>query len=68
MEDDHKIEKSTILSDLDRITNNYQIYAESHKNYTALEEQFNAFREDYEHNCKVIESHTQSLSYIIFVI
>ena len=60
-EENHKKEKETILKELDRITENYQKYAESHKTLIVLEEQFQKLKSDYEHNYTVLLSYQDSI-------
>lgn len=62
LEEEHKSEKEGILNELDKISTNYKMYAESHKNYTSFEEQFKNLQKDYHHNYKVLTSYQENLS------
>jgi hypothetical protein len=60
-----KLEKANIFEELEKITSNYKLYSESHKNYLNVENEFNNLKKDYLHNNKVIKSYSDSLRYIV---
>ena len=68
LENSFKVEKENILNELDKIMKNYKIYAESHKNYLSLENDFNNLKKDYLHNSKVIKSYSDSLRFIYLIL
>jgi hypothetical protein len=61
-EEEYKQEKESIFAELDKITGNYKMYAESYKNYHNLEEQFKNMQNDYNHNYKVLINYQESIT------
>lgn len=59
--EEHHIEKSKILNELDRISLNYKTYAEAYKKYSLIEEELKNLKKDYQHNYKVLISYEESL-------
>jgi len=54
-------EKEEMLSQLDRITNNYKLYSDYYSKYFDLEEKLTKLETDYKHNSKVMSHFKESL-------
>lgn len=65
MENDYKIEKATILSELDRISKNYQIYAESHKQFAQFKNEYQLLLRERTQNNKVLVNYTETIKSLL---
>ena len=58
-EKEFQIDKENILAELENISSNYKLYAESHQNYNKLDEQFKKLQRDYNCDNKGIKSYEE---------
>ena len=65
MENEYKLEKATILSELDKITNNYKLYAESYKQLPKIQNEYTALMNKYKQNNKVIENYLDNIKQLL---
>jgi len=50
-----------MVSQLDKITNNYKLYSDYYSKYFSLVEKINLLEKDYKHNTKVMNNFKESL-------
>ncbi len=67
-EKDFEFEKATILKELDTISNNYKLYAESYKNFSILDEQYRNLQKDYNHNYNLFMCYQDNTRFVIFLL
>ena len=60
-DEEYRVEKARILSELDKISANYITYAEGYKNSTAKEHRIKNLQNDYNHNYKVLTGYQESI-------
>jgi hypothetical protein len=65
LENEYKLEKATILSELDKITNNYKLYAESYKQLPKIQNEYTALMNKYKQNNKVIENYLDNIKQLL---
>lgn len=65
MENDFKIEKKTFLSELEKISNNYQMYAESYKQIPKIRNDYQILQVKYNQNNKVIENYQENIKSLL---
>lgn len=58
-----EVEKEEMISQLDRITNNYKLYSDYYSKYFELVDKITVLENDYRHNYKVMGGFKESLKY-----
>jgi len=56
-----EVKKEEMISQLDRITNNYKLYSDYYSKYFEIVEKLRLLENDYKHNFKVMSSFKESL-------
>ena len=62
-DDRHKIEKTSLMNDLDKIMTNYKIYAESHRSVNNLKNEMEKLKNEYEHNYNILKKDQHFIKY-----
>lgn len=62
MQEEHLKEKTLIFNELDRISQNYKEYAESHKKIQEMDVDYFQLKDDYTHNAKLLNAYHSNIS------
>jgi len=65
LEEDIKVDKEQILSELDKISFNYKTYAESHKKLISIGDEYEKMKSDYNHNYKLLTEYQENIKYFL---